>query len=441
MIASVTSRARRAALYTATSIAAGAALFAGWVTHDLQKTYSSPTETATGRALATKIKRGRYVATASDCVACHSTEGSPALSGGYKIDTPFGPIYSSNITQDRETGIGSWSKADFDRAVRHGKGRHGYLYPAMPYTAYTKLTDRDLDDMWAYMKTIAPARKKVVENRLPFPFNQRWLLAGWNMLFFKDGVFHAAPAMRSDLARGQYLVDGFTHCGACHTARNLMGAEGSQYLQGGTIGGWHAPDLTANPNQGIGAWSDAQVVQYLKSGTNDFSVASGEMGVAVNHSLQYLNDADLKAITRYLKSIPASPARSSGPLAADDASMQTGKRIFETQCNSCHLTSGAGVRRMIPKLTNSAVVNADDPTSLIHMVLRGADGPVSHANPTAAGMPAFDWRLSDQQVANVLTYLRKDFGNSASHVNPSDVASLRKSLKARQTLVNPQMSR
>lgn len=415
----------------------GALLFGLWVSYDLNRSYPNDTEQVSGMALATKVERGLYVARASDCVACHTSAGSAEFAGGYKIDTPFGAIYSSNITQDRKFGIGGWSKSDFDRAVRHGKGSHGYLYPAMPYTAYTKLSDRDVDDLWAYMKTIKPVAKDVIENRLPFPFNQRWSLAGWNILFFKDARMQPVAGQSAELARGAYLVDGPGHCAACHTAKNLLGGDRSAYLQGGTIDHWYASDISPNPKQGIGQWSEAELVEYLRTGTNDRSVASAEMGVAIKHSLQYLTDPDLRAISRYLKSIPSSDVVSTQPLPATNETMQVGKRIFEAQCNSCHLTSGAGVRKMIPRLADSAVVNATDPSTLIHIVLKGGDGPVTHKNPTGAGMPAFDWRLTDSQVADVLTYVRNSWGNTSSPVGADAVTAFREAVKARPALQNP----
>ncbi|WAH55335.1 cytochrome c [Pseudomonas silvicola] len=379
---------------------------------------------------ADQITRGQYVAAMGDCAACHSVPGAQPYAGGYALQTPFGVIKSSNITQDVETGIGDWNLAQFDKAVRHGIGSHGYLYPAMPYTAYSKMTHQDMADLWAYIKTLPAVRQKVVENELPFPYNQRLLLAGWNLLFFKDQVFTPIPGVTAAINRGDYLVNGPGHCAACHTAKNALGGDVAAAFAGGTLQGWHAPDLTPNPHTGLGKWSNEDVVSYLKTGTSRQAVAAGPMMEAVENSTQYLTDDDLHSITAYLQQLPASQATPTVAIGANDAQMVQGKLVYESQCEACHTASGDGVRRMIPQQSGNAQVNAADASSLINVVLKGADAPLTAGNPTGAGMPGFDWKLADEDVAAVQTYIRNSWGNSAGKVTAQQVAAARKQLDA-----------
>jgi mono/diheme cytochrome c family protein len=381
-----------------------------------------------------QIQRGKYVAEMGDCAACHTVPGHATFAGGYILNTPFGVIKASNITQDPDTGIGGWTLAQFDKAVRHGIGSHGYLYPAMPYTAYAKMPDQDVADLYAYMKTVAPVKNKVVENELPFPYNQRVLLAGWNLLFFKDQPFTPLPGVTAIVNRGDYLVNGPGHCAACHTAKNFLGGDVAGAFQGGTLQGWHAPDLTPNPQVGLGQWTTDDIVTYLKTGTSRQAVASGPMQEAVENSTQHLTDPDLQAIAAYLKQLPASPQRNSTAVAASNPQMVTGKRVVESQCEACHRSDGTGVRNMIPAFAGSAQVNATDPSSLLHVVLLGAEGPMTAGNPTGAGMPRFDWKMPDEDIAAALTYIRNSWGNSAPPVSPNDVHQARTQLAAEQWL-------
>ncbi|WP_341486073.1 c-type cytochrome [Thioclava sp. GXIMD4215] len=399
----------------------------------LPQTRSYPlTQTpAEGEALAAKVARGEYIARASDCVACHTApEGGAPFAGGYRMDTPFGAILSSNITSDPETGIGNWTEERFNAAVRHGIGRHGFLYPAMPYTAYAKMTDADIDDLWAYMQTVPAVQNAVVENQLPFPYNQRWLLSGWNLLFFHADVFAPDQAQSEQINRGAYLVEGPGHCAACHTAKNALGGDGPAALAGGTLGGWHAPDLTGNPHTGLGRWSAQDIATYLKTGANDHSVSSGPMTEAIENSTQYLTDEDLAAIAAYLKALPAKGPQPPAALASDDPVMVLGAKVYSAQCEACHVPSGSGIPNMIPALLGNAALNAEDPVNLIRTVLTGAPGVMTHENQTAAGMPRFDWKMPDDNIAAVLTYLRNAGGNAAAPVTPQMVAKARQDLGA-----------
>ncbi|WP_414439735.1 cytochrome c [Burkholderia sp. 22PA0106] len=411
---------------------AAIAAFAAGVTYDLHKTYAmSGAAGAEEGATQAEIRHGMYVARAADCAACHTAKGGQPFAGGYPIVTPFGKIESSNITPDAATGIGGWSLARFDRAVRHGKGTHGYLYPAMPYPAYSKMTDGDIRDLWAYVRTIAPVTHRVMENRLSFPFNQRWIMGGWNLMYFKPQVFTPDPSKSVDYNRGAYLVEGAAHCAACHTAKNLLGGDSDLFLQGGALNGWNAPDITPNPHGGIGAWSEADIAAYLKSGANEKAVSAGPMTEAIENSTQYLTDADLHAIAVYLKGQKPSTTTAPAAVAGSDAQMALGKRVYESQCIACHVSNGNGVRDMIPPLANSTGVKAANPATLLHMVMVGSDGQQTETNPTGAGMPRFDWRLSDEEVAGVLTYVRNAWGNAAPAVTPAAASKARTDLDAR----------
>ncbi|KHJ70127.1 alcohol dehydrogenase [Pantoea rodasii] len=376
------------------------------------------------------IERGRYVAIASDCTACHTMpESKFPLAGGYKISTPFGGIYASNITPDTETGIGSWTERDFFRAVRHGKGKEGeHLYPAMPYNAYVKLTDQDMHDLWMYMRSVKPIHYQVPETNLGFPYNIRLAMMGWNLLFFKNAGFQVDNSQSAQWNRGAYLVEGPEHCAACHTAKNLIGGDSSDYLQGGNLGEWHAPDITPNPHTGIGSWSEQQVVDYLKLGSNHVAVASGPMAEAVTNSTQHLTEDDLKAIAVYLKQVPASTTSLPQPLSLDNAQMKMGENVYSANCTACHNSDGKGIPNLAASLAGNPGLLADDASSIITTVLQGGRGAVTAGNPTSGAMPSFAWKLSDEQVAAAATYLRNSWGNAAKPVSVEEVAKARAQL-------------
>ena len=287
------------------------------------------------------------MAIAGDCAACHTDphHGKP-FAGGYALETPFGKLLASNITSDKKTGIGAWSEQEFTRAVREGKGRHGEnLYPAMPYNAYVKVSDQDMHDLWAYMQTVPAVDNEVVSNQLPFPFNIRLMMMGWNLLFFDNTPFKPVAGASAQINRGAYLVEGLGHCAACHTGKNFLGGDkGGAYLQGGELAGWHAPEITGNPYVGIGGWSDDQLVQYLKTGSNHVAVASGPMAEAVTNSTQHLRDEDLYAIAAYLKTLPGSDTRSPRALKASDKVMQQGANVYSANCSACHNSDGSSCR-------------------------------------------------------------------------------------------------
>lgn len=384
---------------------------------------------------AAAIARGRYVAIASDCAACH-TAHLGEYAGGYKVDTPFGVIVSSNITPDRNTGIGGFTERDFFDALRHGQGRKGFLYPAMPYPAYTRLTDRDMHDLWAYFSTIRPVRHAVDETAgLGFPFNIRLLMAGWNMLFFDNAPFRVDASRPAEWNRGRYLVDGATHCSTCHTPRNVLGGPKlAQELEGGSLGGWYAPNITNDPHVGLGRTSTSAIARYLKTGSDRVAIAAGPMAEAVEKSTQHMRDADLAAIALYLKSLSGHPTSSPAPLAAGDPAMRRGARGYELHCAACHGSDGRGVPDMITGFAGNGALVDPHGSSAIYVLLAGARAVHTETLPTGAGMPAFDWKLTDAQIADILTFMRNSWGNAAPAVVAKDVAAMRATLDARQPL-------
>jgi mono/diheme cytochrome c family protein len=381
----------------------------------------------------TQVEHGRYLAVLSDCASCHTVPGSnQPFAGGRAIETPFGNIVAPNITPDAETGIGSWSDEAFDAAVRKGLRRNGSrLYPAMPYTAYTKMSRDDVLAIRAYLNTVTPVRNAVVANTLPFPFNIRASMRVWNALYFKSGEYKPDAQKSAEWNRGALLVDGPGHCGACHTPKTLLGGDRSdQYLRGGFLQGWTAPDITNDARVGVGAWSVEELVAYLKSGHNRVSAATGPMAEVVSLSTEHMTDPDLKAIATYLKSLSG---RRNHPqtLSNEDPAMVAGAAIYRDQCSACHGLDGKGVAELFPSIADSPMVRADDPTTSIRIVLRGARSVGTSTQPTAAGMPSYGRQLDDAQIAAALTYMRNGWGSAAAPVSAADVARVRSDTASR----------
>lgn len=375
------------------------------------------------------IEKGRALVIAGDCVACHTPPGAKPFSGGRAVETPFGDILAPNLTPDRATGIGAWSDEEFVRALQQGVGRDGeHLFPALPYTAYTKVTRGDLVAMRAYLNTVEPVHNPVEPNQLPFPFNMRFLQFFWKALFFTPGEYQPNPQKPADWNRGAYLVEGLGHCASCHSAKNILGGDKAA-MEGGTLQNWFAPNLTADRRVGLGAWSEDELIEYLKTGHTARSAASGPMAEVVEFQTSKMPDADLKAMAVYLKDIAAAPAVKATPLAADRADMQAGAALYADNCSACHVGKGEGVARLFPALAGSAVVQSDDAATLLRMVLQGSRSAATDAAPTAPAMPAFDWKLTDAQIAAVVTYARNSWGNAASAVDAGDVKTMRNALK------------
>jgi alcohol dehydrogenase (quinone), cytochrome c subunit len=395
------------------------------------------------------IERGRYLAIASDCTACHTRCNGPLFAGGLPIASPIGVIFSTNITPDRESGIGAYSLADFDRAVRHGIApRNITLYPAMPYPSYAHMTDPDIVALYAYfMYGVPPVRAQNRRNEIPWPLSIRWPLAIWRKAFAPNPdavVVYSARYKDPIVARGAYLVQGPGHCGSCHTPRALTLQEkalddsNESYLGGGqVIDGWLAVNLRGNRADGLGGWSDEQIIATLRSARDPVhAVTGGAMSDVVVHSTQYLNDADLRAVASYLKTLPPDrhPASS---FAADPATARAlavgeeagrGAQLYDDNCAACHHTDGRGATRALPAIAGNSSVLAADPTSIIHLILQGSQLPGTAAAPSPLGMPGFGWRLSDQEVAELGTFIRRSWGNHAPAIAPEQVRHLRETL-------------
>jgi mono/diheme cytochrome c family protein len=384
---------------------------------------------ATGADSYNMVEKGRYLTTLGDCAACHTMPGKPLFSGGVILDTPFGKLAGANITPDPVNGIGRWSFDDFQNAMSKGHGLDGKrLYGAMPFTAYTKVTREDNQAIWAYLKTVDASDNQVETNQLPFPFSVRTSLIGWNLINFKEGEFKANPQKSEQWNRGAYLVEGLGHCGTCHTPKNLIGGDkNDQFLTGANLQNWVAPNITSTGHDGLHAWNEEDIVKYLKTGANRFDIASGPMAEEVEHSSQHWTDQDLMAVAVYLKD-GAKPAEAAKPIAATDASMVAGKAIYADRCSACHTPNGDGVVNLFPKLAMAPLINSNDPSSLIRVVLSGSRAGATDAAPTAPAMPAFGWNLSDENVADVLTYVRNTWGNAAPAVSSTNVKDVREAL-------------
>jgi mono/diheme cytochrome c family protein len=375
---------------------------------------------------ADQVTRGYYLAIAGDCAACHTAPGGKPFAGGLPIETPFGTLLSANITPDRQAGIGAWSDDDFVRSVQQGIAPGGmHLYPAMPYPAFTHVTREDLLAVRAYLSTLDAVSDPVATNRLPFPFKIRASMIVWNALNFSPGEFHADANRSAQWNRGAYLVNGLGHCGTCHTPKNLLGGDKSAApLSGAAVVGWYAPPLDSSVRTGLGAWRIEDVVSYLKTGWGGGQAATGTMALVVANSTSQLADADLRSIAVYLKDI-AAPAQAPAPLDKTSAVMRSGKALYSANCSACHTSTGEGVAGLAPTLANSPIVQSASTDTLLDVVLNGAQAVATDAAPTAPGMPAFGWQLSDEQIAALLTYVRNDWGNAGSAVAASDVHSIR----------------
>ena len=373
------------------------------------------------------IARGKALVTAGDCVACHTAPGGTPFAGGLPLQTPFGVIMTPNITPDDATGIGNWSANDLARAMHEGRRPGGtYLYPAFPYPYYTKVSRADVEAIYAYLRSLPAVSNSVSRNTLPFPFNIRLSMRGWNALFFTPGTFAADPRRSEEFNRGAYLAEGLGHCGACHTPFNAFGAsKADRYLQGNQIDNWTAPNITHDMHAGLGKWSVDDIVQYLKTGQPRFSLASGPMKDVIENSTSKMPDADLKAIAVYLKERGAAGSPAPVPLASSDPRMQAGEAIFTDTCSACHMRSGAGIEHMFPKLAGNVVATQDDPASLVRIVIAGGRAAATDERPTSPAMPSLGYRLDDDEVAAVVTYVRNSWGNAASPVSADTVRALR----------------
>lgn len=390
------------------------------------------------------VQQGKYLATAGDCIACHTAPGGKPFAGGLALPTPIGDIISTNITPSKTHGIGTYTLEQFTKAVREGVKANGdHEYPAMPYTSYAKVSDADIQAMYAYfMKEVEPVDTAPAATDLPFPFNIRFSMAAWNLLFLDKKVYEPIPDKGEVWNRGAYLAQGLTHCSTCHTPRNMLMAENfSLNLAGGEVGPWHAPNITSDINSGIGGWSDQEIIDYLRTGNAGAKgQAAGPMAEAVDHSLQHLNEADLKAIAVYLKTVPAianssnsRPAYAWGAAADDlksirgvplpaDLNQMTGPQLYDAECASCHQAQGQGTKDGLPSLFHNTALGTTKTDNLVLVILEGI--PRLPGTPGAI-MPAFKTQLSDQQIATLGTYLISNYGNPQATITTDQVKSLR----------------
>ncbi|EUC19423.1 cytochrome c [Paraburkholderia hospita] len=389
------------------------------------------------------VTRGEYLAKAGDCIACHSTPHGKPFTGGLKMMTPMGAIYSTNITPDPETGIGQYSEDDFKRAMREGIAKDGHnLYPAMPYPSYAKVNDDDMHALYTYfMHGVAPIKQANREPDIKWPLNMRWPLKFWNMVFLEKGVYQDKTGKDVAWNRGAYLIQGLGHCGSCHTPRGIAFQEqaldesGALYLSGSPIDNWFASNLTGEHNVGLGRWSEADVAQFLKTGANQHASAFGSMTDVINNSTQALTDVDVAAMSRYLKSLPAAGG-SGGPAYAYDAKAtkvsltrpanDAGARVYTAFCMHCHGVDGRGFAPMLAPLAGNPNVLEKNASSLINVTLNGTGDLVIGGVPAAYPMPKYGPVLNDQQIADVLTFIRAGWNNGAPGVGAGDVAKVRK---------------
>jgi mono/diheme cytochrome c family protein len=397
---------------------------------------SDPTGVPASMAGASLLARGEYLTRAADCMACHTSGGGQAFAGGLAIRTPFGTLYSPNITPDRATGIGNFTDRDFLRALREGVMPDGTrLYPAMPYAAYAYMTDADALAIKAYLFSLAPVQAKAPRDTLAFPYDQRWLMVFWQALYDSDRRFQPRSDRSAQWNRGAYLAEAMAHCGDCHTPRNLLQAlDNRDKYSGAAAAGWRAYNITADDRSGIGSWSDATVAQYLSTGhAMDHGTASGNMGEAVDRSLSYLAPADIQAIVAYLRTVPAvssadqpavrmSPASDSHREGMAAGLDPLGRQVFEGACVSCHSWSGRSMLTAYATLTGARAVNDPSATNVAQIVIsgmrrrRGAD---------TVTMPAFGAAYSDAEIAAVANYVTGRFGSVTSGMQASEVGLLR----------------
>ncbi|WP_225920008.1 c-type cytochrome [Pseudomonas vanderleydeniana] len=417
---------------------------------DLPANYAADLDGDTRRL----VERGRYIARLGDCVACHTaSDKRKPMAGGLALETPFGVLYSTNITPDDETGIGRYSFEQFDRAMRKGVAADGHnLYPAMPYPSYARITNEDMHALYAYlMEGVSPVRQPNRPLEMGFPFNQRWGLSMWNWMFLDDQVFTANPEQSDAWNRGAYIVQGLGHCGACHTPRGIgfqektlseAGRHGSHFLAGETVEGWRALSLR-------NLWTPEQTAEMLKTGRNSHGTVSGNMVDVVQHSTQYMDDQDLRAVGLYLKSLPASehdqplqvvqgPVPAITPVSASSAGAlpvdlltSRGGLGYQQFCADCHRSDGAGVHGVFPPLAGNPVLRSEDPSTLVHITLTGWRSAQTASHARGLTMPSFA-RLSDQEITDILNFTRRAWGNSVVQaIRPTLVADMRKRLDVR----------
>jgi mono/diheme cytochrome c family protein len=396
----------------------------------------NPTGVPASLAGESLVQRGEYLAHAADCMVCHTTKGGQEYAGGLGFKLPFGMLYSTNITPDKETGIGNYSDRDFLNAVQHGTRRDGApLYPAMPYTSYSYLTDEDALAIKAYLFGLAPVHVTRVQNTLAFPFNQRWAMVFWSTLFNRDVRFEPNAQQSAEWNRGAYLAEALAHCGECHTPRNLAFAlDNRNKFAGAITAGWRAFNITSDKTTGLGDWRDEDLETYLSTGhATSHGTASGPMGEAVDESFSKLAPEDIHALVAFLRSVPPivspdlpatrAPAASPSHKVASATADPHGKMLFEGACVSCHGWSGSSAISPFATLTGAWAVNDPGATNVAQIVISGTK---RHGPSGAISMPAFGAIYSDNEIAILTNYVTARFGSKASAITAEQVADLRK---------------
>jgi len=389
---------------------------------------------AAAQNAAAQVKNGEYLATAANCISCHTVPGSAPFTGGVSFSTKFGKIYSTNITPDTETGIGRWTATQFKRAMQEGVDDEGqHLYPAFPYTAFTKISDADVDAIFVYLRSVKPVKYRAPQNDLIFPFNQRAALGEWKSLYLDNKRFVPNAAKPAEWNRGAYLVEALGHCSACHTPRNLMGAErtdmaftGGTYkdkVRGGQIRNWSAVNLTS-AHTGLKTWTVDELAAYLKTGLSPYATTFGPMNEVIMNSTRHLSNADVRAMAVYLKSLPAKE-QSPNPKKPNKEDMQLGAEVYSVHCGTCHLPTGKGSIDTGPSMVGNPVVQAEDPASLINVILYGPELPTPAPPAQRMHMEAYADTLDDEEIAALATYLRNTWGNRAAPVDADRVAEQR----------------
>ncbi|OMQ21729.1 cytochrome c [Serratia oryzae] len=374
------------------------------------------------------MSAGEYVAKAGDCTACHTLPAGKPLAGGMKFPTPLGDIYATNITPDAVHGIGAYSFAEFDRAMRQGIAKDGHrLYPAMPYTSYAKMSAEDMRALYDYLMhevTAQPVANR--ESDISWPLSMRWPLAVWNSLFHEDQPYQADSKQSAEWNRGAYLVQGLGHCGSCHTPRGWamqekgLDSKTPEFLSGAELDGWYAPSLRGMKQD--------EVVSLLKTGRSQHAAVAGPMSDVVTHSTQYLSDADLSSIALYLHSLAVTTPKTANVPSAAISTLEAGRQTYATYCVTCHGDSGQGSDRVIPALAGNSTVTAENPLTALRVVLEGAHTPITQQATTVI-MPGYGWTLTDADAAELMSYLRGSWGNQAAPVTADQVKAAR-ALKA-----------
>ncbi len=392
----------------------------------------NPSTAANVQPAARGMSPGEYLAHVGDCVACHSKHGGVPFAGGFGLPTPFGTLYSPNITPDKATGIGSWTATEFYQMLHTGRSRNGtLLYPAMPFPAYTKVTRADSDEIFQYLKSLKPVRQRNRENELRFPYNNRSLLFGWRALYFTEGTFVPRPELSAELNRGAYLVEGLGHCASCHSPINALGGSGDDSaFAGGLIPmqNWYAPSLTSNIESGLGGWSTPDIASLLKGGASNRGAVYGPMAEVTHNSLQYLAPGDAHAMALYLQSLiqlrpVAAQLVDTSPGSAKVITL--GQKVYSGRCASCHRSDGKGMPPAYPPLAGNPSIQMEVSVNPLRMVLNGGYPPQTSDNARPYGMPPFAQVLSDEEVAAVVTFIRESWGNHGSLVTPREANAMR----------------